>query len=119
MGLFDKLSEKARGAAESALKTAGEVMDQAKVAAGDLSEKASVGWADLSGKVGTATDDLSAWAETMPGKLRGMADSFDADALWDKLSKTAAKAGQELIVMVLTIYYAVESRLPGNKKEES
>lgn len=107
MGFFDKIGEKAREAAESA-----------KKAAGDLSEKASSGFSELSDKVGTSAKDLSAWAETMPEKLKTMADDFDADALWDKLSKTAAKAGQDLIVMVLTIYYAVESRLPNKKKEQ-
>lgn len=147
MGFLDKISDKAKEAAENAKKAAGEAIGNLSETARDLSGKASVGFteftdkaskeiADISQKAtaegtyifGKVTDgfsslsenatttarELSAWAETMPGTLRKMADDFDAETMWDKLSKTAAKAGQDLIVMVLTIYYSIESKIVGN-----
>lgn len=151
MGLFDKISDKAKEVAENAKKVASQVIEDASSTAKDLSEKASENFSELSDKaskefaefsqkasaernnlfdkvsegfsslsesVSTQTKELSTWAEGMPDKLKKMADDFDADAMWDKLSKTAAKAGQELIVMVLTIYYAIESKIPGKEKQK-
>ena len=148
VGFFDKISEKAREAAENARKAASQAIENASKTAMDLSEKASAEFAEISDKaskefvgfsqkasaegshlfgkvsegfsslsdtVGTSAKELTAWAEGMPDKLRKMADDFDADAMWDKLSKTAAKAGQDLIVMVLTIYYSVESRITNSE----
>lgn len=89
MALFDKIKGKAKSAPENASKVTGDSPEQA------------------------SSKNLAAWAESMPDKLRKMAGSFDADAMWDKLAKTAAKAGQDLIVMVLTIFNAIESKIPG------
>lgn len=151
MGFFDKIADKAKGAAESAKKTVTKAYEETSSATKELSEKASAGISEFSDKaskefshfskkaseegsnfygkisdgfssltdsVGTSAKELSVWAESMPAKLKKMADDFDADAMWDKLSKTAAKAGQELIVMVLTIYYAIESKIPGREKKK-
>lgn len=152
MGFFDKISEKAKEAAENARKAAEQAIENASKTAKDLSEKASAEFSEISDKaskefadfsqkasaersnifgkvsdgfssltetVGTSAKELTAWAEGMPDKLRKMADDFDADAMWDKLSKTAAKAGQDLIVMVLTIYYSIESKITGSHNSES
>lgn len=152
MGFFDKISEKAKEAAENARKAAEQAIEDASKTAKDLTEKASAGFSEISDKaskefaefsqkattegsnifgkvsdgfssltetVGTSAKELSAWAEGMPDKLRKMADDFDADAMWDKLSKTAARAGQDLIVMVLTIYYSIESKITGSHNSES
>lgn len=114
------LSEKAStGLSEISEKASREFAGFSKKASADghiLFDKVSEGFSSLSDSVGISAKELSAWAESMPGKLKKMSEDFDADAMWDKLSKTAAKAGQELIVMVLTIYYAIESKIPGIKK---
>lgn len=152
MGFFDKISEKAKEAAENARKAAEQAIEDASKTAKDLTDKASAGFSEISDKaskefaefsqkattegsnifgkvsdgfssltdtVGTSAKDLSAWAEGMPNKLRKMADDFDADAMWDKLSKTASKAGQDLIVMVLTIYYSIESKITGTQNSNN
>lgn len=31
--------------------------------------------------------------------------------MWEKISSTAAKVGQEMIIMVLTMYYTIEEAL--------
>ena len=151
MGFFNKISEKAKEAAENARKAAEQAIENASKTAKDLSEKASAEFSEISDKaskefadfsqkasaegsnifgkvsdgfssltetVGTSAKELTTWAEGMPDKLRKMADDFDADAMWDKLSKTAAKAGQDLIVMVLTIYYSIESKITGSHNSE-
>lgn len=128
-------------AIENASKTAKDLSEKASAEFSEISEKASKEFADFSQKVssdgsnlfdkvsegfsylsdsvGTSAKELAAWAESMPAKLKKMSDDFDADAMWDKLSKTAAKAGQELIVMVLTIYYSIESKITGSHNSES
>ncbi|MDE6754819.1 MAG: hypothetical protein K2J82_09455 [Muribaculaceae bacterium] len=46
-----------------------------------------MGFSSLTENVGTSAKELSAWAETMPDKLRKIADDFDVNALWDKLPR--------------------------------
>jgi len=120
MGFIDKITGKAKKATATAQKAAEQALDNASKTAKNLSKKAADEMSDLSDKASKGfagfshkATELQAWAETMPDQLRKMADDFDAEAMWDKLSRTAAKAGQELIVMVLTIYYAIESRITG------
>lgn len=74
-----------------------------------LFDKASAGFSKMAGSIGTSAKELADWAETMPDKLKEMSKDFDAESLREKLTKTAAKAGQELIVMVMTIYNSIES----------
>lgn len=115
-----ELSEKASAGisefSDKAAKEFSEFSQKASEEGSSLYGKMSDGFSSLTDSVGTSAKELSTWAESMPAKLKKMADDFDADALWDKLSKTAAKAGQDLIVMVLTIYYAIESKIPGREK---
>ncbi|MDE7409505.1 MAG: hypothetical protein K2N09_05730 [Muribaculaceae bacterium] len=111
MGFFDKISEKAKEAAENAKKAAGEAIENASAEGSNIFGKVSDGFSSFTETVGTSAKELTTWAEGMPDKLRKMADDFDADAMWDKLSKNAAKAGQDLIVMVMTIYYSIESKI--------
>ena len=134
-------AKKAAGQAiENASKTAKDLSEKASTEFSEFSNKASKEFADFSQKasaegnnifgkvsdgfssltetVGTSAKELTTWAEGMPDKLRKMADDFDADAMWDKLSKTAAKAGQDLIVMVLTIYYSIESKITGTQNSK-
>lgn len=132
MGLFDKFAGKAKEATDKAKEAADSVKslrqnaEQVLASAQELYDKTSeeckdnmaADFAALRNKVGTEAQELSDWAKTMPDKLKIMADDFNVDSMWDKLSKTAAKAGQELIVMVLTIYYAIESKIPGLKSDK-
>ena len=111
MGFFDKISEKAKEVVENAKKAAGEAIENASTEGSNIFGKVSDSFSSLTETVGTSAKELTTWAEGMPDKLRKMADDFDADAMWDKLSKNAAKAGQDLIVMVLTIYYSIESKI--------
>lgn len=103
---------------EEASSKSKELTKEASAVGSNLIGKASDSFSSLSESVGSSAKDLCAWAESMPHKLKKMSEDFDADAMWDKLSKTAAKAGQELIVMVLTIYYAIESKIPENLKSK-
>ena len=118
MGFFDKISEKAKEVVENAKKAAGEAIENASTEGSNIFGKVSDSFSSLTETVGTSAKELTTWAEGMPDKLRKMADDFDADAMWDKLSKTAAKAGQDLIVMVLTIYYSIESKITGSHNSE-
>lgn len=136
MGFLDKISETAKAAAQNAMKAAEkisveatkvsqdaiknvkEISDKASEGISEFSHKAAAEGKNLSDKVGMSASELSTWAQGMPDKLRATADDFDADALWDKITNSAAKAGQELIVMVLTIYYAIESKITGNNKSQ-
>lgn len=130
MGFFDTFVNNVKEVADSAKKTAVQALEdasskskeltkEASAAGSDLIGKVSEGFSSLSESVSTSAKDLSTWAEGMPDKLRKMADDFDADAMWDKLSETAVKAGQDLIVMVLTIYYSIESRITGSHNSGS
>ncbi len=57
--------------------------------------------------------DLTEWMKSLPETLRGYADRFNPEEMWDKLKAQASKAGQELVVMVLTIFYSIRDRLNG------
>lgn len=59
------------------------------------------------------TADLAEWSKTLPETLHSYADRFNPEAMWDKLKTQAAKAGQELVVMVLTIFYTIRDRING------
>lgn len=118
MGFLDKIANKAKEAAENAKNAAATVAEKASVTFKEVSDNASDGLSSFSDNFSKSAKDWAAWAEIMPDKLKKMADDFDANAMWDKLAKTAAKAGQDLIVMVLTIYYAIESKIPVKNKTE-
>ena len=127
---IENASKTAKDLSEKASTEFSEFSDKASTEFADFSQKASAegnnifgkvsdGFSSLTETVGTSAKELTAWAEGMPDKLRKMADDFDAEAMWDKLSKTAAKAGQDLIVMVLTIYYSIESKITGSHNSEN
>lgn len=122
MGFFDKITSAAVSAAESAANTAKGVADtvteKAKTATDTVSEtakSASETIADKTKEAWTGTvasaEEVSKWAETVPETIHTYADRFDADEMWDKITSTAAKVGQEMIIMVLTMYYTIEEAL--------
>ena len=57
------------------------------------------------------TADLSEWMENIQETLHSYADRFNPEEMWEKLKTQAAKAGQELVVMVLTMYYTIRDRI--------
>lgn len=111
MGFFDKIASAAAFAADSAANAdkgvAGTVSETAKSVSESVSKKAMEAW---DGTVASA-EDVAKWAETVPETIHAYADRFDADEMWEKISSTAAKVGQEMIIMVLTMYYTIEEAL--------
>ncbi len=59
------------------------------------------------------TVDLSEWMKTIPETLQSYSDRFNAEEMWEKLKTQASKAGQDLVVMVLTMYYTIRDRIKG------
>ncbi len=57
--------------------------------------------------------NLVEWSKTLPETLHSYADRFNPEEMWEKLKTQAAKAGQDLVVMVLTIYYTIRDRIKG------
>ena len=45
--------------------------------------------------------------ESAPGKFSGYAKDFKESDLWEKIGKTATKAGQKLVYIVLVLYYGL------------
>lgn len=86
-----------------------QLVNEASKASRELSDSLSDAAKEMSKEVADAK--IMEWAKTMPETLRSYADRFDADELWEKLKITAAKAGQELLIMVLAIYYAIENSI--------
>lgn len=74
-----------------------------------IKNKASELGTAVSGK----TADLSEWAKTLPETLHEYSDRFNPEEMWEKLKTQAAKAGQELVVMVLTMFYTIRYRIKG------
>lgn len=74
-----------------------------------IKNKASELGTAVSGK----TADLSEWTKTLPETLHEYAERFNPEEMWEKLKTQAAKAGQELVVMVLTMFYTIRDRIKG------
>ena len=62
--------------------------------------------------------DMSEWMKTLPETLHSYADRFNPEEMWDKLKTQAVSAGQELVVMVLTMYYTIRDRIKGTNVAE-
>lgn len=60
-------------------------------------------------------EQLEEWAAGAGDEIKGLADDFDAGKMWDKIASSATKAGQELVVMVLTMYYTIEEKFKNKK----
>ena len=65
--------------------------------------------------------DLQQWAETIPGKLHEYASDFNTDDMWKKIEAWGSKCGQDLLIMVLTMYYTIQKFIPklNEKKEDN
>ena len=144
MSLFDSIKKNLADAVTDLEKKASEAQKQATAIAADLKIKASEAadsiqkstqelyssssktiemmyrngsyWAsDFWNNKVPSTDELEKWAADARDKINGMADDFDAQKMWDKIKSSAAKAGQDLVVMVLTIYYTIAESIKGKK----
>ena len=137
MGLFDELKDKASKKASDLHKMAGMTSEQIKRKASKLSQEAQSKtsallagtsktideaidggkqWiGDLSNKKVPSKEELTEWAENSMEKVQSLAKDFDAEKMWDKIKESAAKAGQELVVMVLTMYYTIAENFKKGK----
>lgn len=69
--------------------------------------------AEIGNAAAGKTADLGEWSKTLPETLHSYADRFNPEEMWEKLKTQAAKAGQDLVVMVLTMYYTIRDRIKG------
>lgn len=66
---------------------------------------------EIGGTVGGKKASIEEWSKNLPEILHSYADKFNPEEMWEKLKTQAAKAGQELVVMVLTMYYTIRDRI--------
>ena len=129
MGLFDNLTDKAKSLADQAVKEAGRL-------SASSSQKVSEIWLSTTQTasetcdsiVDTAVDvwnnkipskeEIAVWAEGSYNYITSLSKDFDADKMWEKISETASKSGQDLIVMVLTIYYTISESIKKTNEQK-
>lgn len=114
MGWLDDIKQKTSAVASSAVKKAGEAWDSTSAACEKIAMTAEDVW-NASGKT---AQDVAEWAKSAPDTIGRYAKDFDAAKMWDKISAYAAKAGQELILIVLTMYYAIADSFKKSEKED-
>ncbi|MDE5750204.1 MAG: DUF1232 domain-containing protein [Duncaniella sp.] len=73
---------------------------------------------ELSEVVNGKAVDMGEWVKTLPETLHGYADRYNPEEMWEKLKTQAAKAGQELVMMVLTMFYTIRDRIQGTNVAE-
>ncbi|MCM1336326.1 MAG: hypothetical protein NC187_04725 [Candidatus Amulumruptor caecigallinarius] len=79
--------------------------------------KSTAGAISASGKkqlesMAVTADSLRKWAEKAPDTIHEYASRFDADEMWQKIEKWGVKAGQDLVIMVLAMYYTIRKFIP-------
>lgn len=128
MAFFDNLSKKASDFADAArTKTSGLSQDISKAAEttwGNSCRLAAKTWEDTSRWTAEtweqnipSKEELSEWASGAGDYISSLAKDFDISKMWDKIKDSASKAGQELVVMTLTMYYTItESRNKNGKQ---
>lgn len=119
MGLFDKLKEKAATLATEATVGLGELSDIAASKGSELAGKARAGYDGIKENAAAAMEELQGksqnlrqWAEGMPDKLKDYASGFNTEEMWHKIETWGAKCGQDLLIMVLTMYYTIQKFIP-------
>lgn len=63
-------------------------------------------------------EEIATWIEGSYNYITSLSKDFDTDKMWEKISTTASKAGQDLIVMVLTIYYTISESIQHKNEQE-
>lgn len=88
------------------------IADKAKATAAKSQKKMADVVSGFQVPTSKVTDDLTKWAESVPDTLHKYASDFKADEMWKKLESWAAKCGQDLVIMVLTMYYTIQKFIP-------
>ena len=63
-------------------------------------------------------EEITVWAEGSYNYITSLSKDFDSDKMWEKISATASKLGQDFIVMVLTIYYTISESIKNNNEQK-
>lgn len=84
------------------------LLDIIKSKTKDLADKAKT---QLDG-ISVSADDIKRWADKAPETIHQYASRFDTDEMWQKIEKWGMKAGQDLVIMVLAMYYTIRKFIP-------
>ena len=125
MGLFDNLIDKAKSISDQALNEVERLTTNSSQKASEIWQSTAQTVSETCGSiVDTAMDvwnnkipskeEITVWAEDSYNYIKSLSTDFDTDKMWEKISAAAAKAGQDLIVMVLTIYYTISESIQKN-----
>lgn len=68
--------------------------------------------------IGVTLDKINIWAETVPSTIHQYAKNFDKEEFWSKISSVVSKFGQDMLFMLLTLYYSVAETINTNKDEQ-
>lgn len=101
-----------KGLASTVKEKASDVAGASARFAGNITSGASQMW---EGTV-ASSEKVAQWAKSVPDTIDQYAKNFNADEMWQKISSAASKAGQDVIVMVLTMYYSIEEYIKKLKK---
>lgn len=100
MAFLDKLKSKASEIGNATSEKTAVLADKLKSQASDFGNLTS-----------DKAAELAEWSKTLPETLHSYSDRYNPDEMWEKLKTQAAKAGHELVVMVLTMYYTIRDRI--------
>ena len=129
MGLFDNLIDKAKSISDQALNEVERLTTNSSQKASEIWQSTAQTVSETCGSiVDTAMDvwnnkipskeEITVWAEDSYNYIKSLSTDFDTDKMWEKISAAAAKAGQDLIVMVLTIYYTISESIQKNNGQK-
>lgn len=129
MGLFDNLIDKAKSISDQALNEVERLTTNSSQKASEIWQSTAQTVSETCGSiVDTAMDvwnnkipskeEITVWAEDSYNYIKSLSKDFDTDKMWEKISAAAAKAGQDLIVMVLTIYYTISESIQKNNGQK-
>ncbi len=100
MGLLDNITKKAKEAAAAASKAYDGLLKDS-----DASD----------GTTGHGSVDLKEWSKSLTETLTQYSSRFNVDEMWDKLKATASKAGQDIVMMTLTMFYTIRDCIKGSQ----
>ncbi|MDE6808489.1 MAG: hypothetical protein K2J42_00140 [Muribaculaceae bacterium] len=123
MSLFDDLSRKAKSLAvqvsqlsDNSSQKVTEICQSVSQSTSELCNSIADSARDIWDNKVPSKEEIAEWVEGSYNYITSLSKDFDADKMWEKVSTAASKAGQELIVMVLTIYYTISESI--QKKDE-
>lgn len=79
--------------------------------ADELWNNASAFASEAYDKTVKSADEVTEWAKTAPDTFHELADKFNAEDMWNKIATSAAKVGQDLIIIVLSMYYTIKNAI--------